>query len=86
MKTFKQYALNSVPIKASWESFSGTMPSDLGAQCAQPGRCAIQMYWNAPSIDQTYESCIDVTVGGSSGKRDVDDGEARAHARDFGRA
>lgn len=83
LKTWKQYALTSIPTKSSWENFSVKMPTSLGSQCAQPGHCAIQMYWNAPSIDQTYESCIDITLGGSTGKRDIDGGEARAHARDF---
>jgi hypothetical protein len=83
LKSWKQYALTSVPMKASWESFSVKMPTSLGSQCAQPGHCAIQMFWNAPSIDQTYESCIDITLGGSSAKRDIDGAEARAHARDF---
>lgn len=81
LKSWKQYALTSIPIKESWEKFSVKMPSSLESQCAKPGQCAIQMYWNAPSIDQTYESCIDFTLGGSAGKRD--EMESRAHARDF---
>jgi hypothetical protein len=85
LKSWKQYALTSIPIKPGWEKFSVKMPSSLGSQCAQPGHCAIQMFWNAPSIDQTYESCIDITLGGGAGKRDTDGVgmEARAHARDF---
>ena len=85
LKTWQQYALTSVPIKESWEKFSVTMPTGLGSQCAQPGHCAIQMYWNAPSIDQTYESCIDITVGESAGKRDAEGGDIgpRVHARAF---
>ena len=85
LKSWKQYALTSIPIKPGWEKFSVTMPTSLGSQCAQPGHCAIQMYWNAPSIDQTYESCIDITVGGSTGKRYAEsvELESRAHARDF---
>jgi hypothetical protein len=84
LKTWKQYALTSIPIKESWEKFSVKMPTSLGSQCAQPGHCGIQMYWNAPSIDQTYESCIDITLGGSAGKREEVD--LRAHSRDFMRA
>lgn len=83
LKSWDQYALTSVPIVASQESFSVKMPTNLGSQCASPGRCAIQMFWDAPSIDQTYESCIDFTLGGSAGKRDMNVLEARAHARDF---
>ena len=43
LKKWAQYALTSVPIPASEESFSIKMPTGLGSQCAQPGRCAIQM-------------------------------------------
>ncbi|KAJ5676900.1 uncharacterized protein N7477_002533 [Penicillium maclennaniae] len=46
--------------------FSVTMPTDLGSQCSTAGACVLQWYWYAESIDQTYESCVDFTVGGSS--------------------
>ncbi|KAK5175745.1 uncharacterized protein LTR77_000884 [Saxophila tyrrhenica] len=81
LKKWSQYALNTVPIKESEEKFSVKMPASLGSQCSKPGHCAIQMFWNAESIDQTYESCIDFTLSGS-GKRDVEEIE-RAHPRDF---
>lgn len=85
LKTWKQYALTSIPTKSSWENFSVKMPSSLGSQCATPGHCAIQMYWNAPSVDQTYESCIDITLGGSASKREAGLAgvEERSHSRDF---
>lgn len=82
LKTWKQYALTSIPTKESWEKFSVKMPTSLGSQCAKPGHCAIQMYWNAPSIDQTYESCVDITLGGSASKREAGV-EERSHSRDF---
>ncbi len=85
LKKWSQYALTSVPIKESQEKFSVKMPSSLGTRCAKPGECVIQMYWNAPSINQTYESCIDITIAGSSTKREAEalEMEERVHARDF---
>ncbi|CAL3964924.1 hypothetical protein PZA11_002188 [Diplocarpon coronariae] len=59
------YASTSVPISSSETSFSITIPSDLGSQCATAGACVIQHFWDARSVDQTYESCIDFTVAGS---------------------
>ncbi|KAF2829570.1 hypothetical protein CC86DRAFT_368556 [Ophiobolus disseminans] len=66
--SWDQYALTSSPISAhpDWTSFDITMP-DVSAECATAGDCVIQWYWNAASIDQTYESCIDFTMGGGSG-------------------
>lgn len=59
------------------------MPEDLPAsKCEKGGECAIQMFWDAPGVSQTYESCIDFVVKGASGKRDGEAG--RGHARDFG--
>lgn len=65
LKTFESFALTSVPIQADQEDFSITIPSDLGGKCMTAGECVVQMFWDARSIDQTYESCIDFTVGGS---------------------
>ena len=42
-----------------------TIPEDLGSKCSSAGDCVLQWYWFAESIDQTYESCVDFTVGGS---------------------
>lgn len=48
------------------QNFTITIPSDIGTQCSTAGKCAIQMHWNAPPpVDQTYQSCIDFTVGAS---------------------
>lgn len=65
LKSFAQYALTSRPIQKDETDFDVTIPSDLGGKCTQAGECVIQMYWDARSIDQTYESCIDFVVGGS---------------------
>lgn len=59
------FASNANSDYANETSFSITIPSDLGDSCSTAGACVIQHYWNAASIDQTYESCIDFTVGGS---------------------
>lgn len=66
--SWDEYALTSSPISAhpDWTSFDITMP-DVSAECANPGDCVIQWYWDAAAIDQTYESCIDFTMGGGSG-------------------
>ncbi|KAI5920369.1 chitin binding domain-containing protein [Camillea tinctor] len=65
LKSWDVYASNSSPIPDEQKSFDITIPSDLGNQCATAGDCVIQWQWDAQSIDQTYQSCIDFTVGGS---------------------
>lgn len=59
------FASNSNSDYSNETSFSITIPSDLGDSCSTAGACVIQHYWDAASVDQTYESCIDFTVGGS---------------------
>ncbi|KAJ5207939.1 hypothetical protein N7449_002318 [Penicillium cf. viridicatum] len=59
------YASTATGVKADETDFSVTIPNDLGSQCATAGDCVLQWYWYAESIDQTYESCVDFTVGGS---------------------
>jgi hypothetical protein len=62
---YSDFADNAKTIPANETSFSITIPSDLGDTCATAGACVVQHWWNAASIDQTYESCVDFTVGGS---------------------
>ena len=62
---FPVYASVTAPIPANQTQFSVTIPTNLGSKCATAGACVIQWWWDAPSIDQTYESCIDFTVSGS---------------------
>ena len=62
---YDDFADNSKTIPANETSFSITIPSDLGDTCSTAGACVVQHFWNAASIDQTYESCVDFTVGGS---------------------
>ncbi|KAF9694541.1 hypothetical protein EKO04_007281 [Ascochyta lentis] len=66
--SWDKYALTSSPISEhpDWTSFDITMP-DVSSECAQAGDCVIQWYWDAPTIDQTYESCVDFKMGGGSG-------------------
>ncbi|KAK9422649.1 hypothetical protein SUNI508_00512 [Seiridium unicorne] len=59
------FASNSQADAANETSFSITIPT-LDGKCATAGECVIQHYWNSDSAGQTYESCIDFTVGGSS--------------------
>ncbi|KAK5739658.1 hypothetical protein LTR17_005142 [Elasticomyces elasticus] len=74
LKTWDAYALTSKPSDDTEEHFSIKMPTTLGGKCAKKGACAIQMHWDARSIDQTYQSCIDFTLAAPA-KRD--------HVRDF---
>ncbi|KAL4871217.1 hypothetical protein BDV12DRAFT_164419 [Aspergillus spectabilis] len=59
------YASTATGVTEDETNFSITIPDDLGSQCAEAGACVIQWYWFAEDIDQTYESCVDFTVGGS---------------------
>ncbi|KDN36721.1 hypothetical protein RSAG8_10650, partial [Rhizoctonia solani AG-8 WAC10335] len=64
LKVFEVYASTSSPITADQTSFSVTIP-DLGSKCATAGSCVLQWWWDAPSVTQTYESCVDFTQSGS---------------------
>ncbi|TVY52230.1 hypothetical protein LCER1_G006754 [Lachnellula cervina] len=69
--TYADFGDNSKSIPANETAFSITIPEDLGDACATAGACVVQHYWNAASIDQTYESCVDFTVGGSGASPSV---------------
>ncbi|RAL15707.1 lytic polysaccharide monooxygenase [Aspergillus homomorphus CBS 101889] len=60
------YASTATGVTANETSFSITMPEDLGDKCNEAGACVLQWWWDARSIDQTYESCVDFTMSGSS--------------------
>lgn len=62
---YSDFGDNSKSIPANETSFSITIPSDIGDTCSTAGACVVQHFWNAASIDQTYESCVDFVVGGS---------------------
>ncbi|KAI9166520.1 hypothetical protein HJFPF1_02626 [Paramyrothecium foliicola] len=61
---FDNYAANA-GVAANNSAFSVTLPADLEGECTTAGDCVLQWYWDAADINQTYESCVDFTVGGS---------------------
>ncbi|KAF9890391.1 hypothetical protein FE257_006059 [Aspergillus nanangensis] len=65
LKSWDDYASTATGVTEEETNFSITIPDGLGNQCSEAGACVLQWYWFAESIDQTYESCVDFTVGGS---------------------
>jgi hypothetical protein len=61
---FSNYASNAGMAKNN-TAFSVTLPRSLGGACTLAGECVLQWFWDAPDINQTYESCVDFVVGGS---------------------
>ncbi|KAF7960635.1 hypothetical protein EAE96_000310 [Botrytis aclada] len=61
------FASTATGVTSNETSFSITIPDDLPSTCATAGGCVVQHWWDAASIDQTYESCVDFTVGSASG-------------------
>ncbi|KAJ4352373.1 uncharacterized protein N0V89_007721 [Didymosphaeria variabile] len=76
--TFDDYASTATGVTDAEKNFDITIPSDLGSQCATAGDCVLQFWWDARSVDQTYESCIDFTVGGSGSGSGNDSSSAPA--------
>ncbi|KAL5334920.1 chitin binding domain-containing protein [Aspergillus crustosus] len=66
------YASTATGVTEDETNFSITIPEDLGSACAEAGACVLQWYWFAEDIDQTYESCVDFTVGEGSGETPSD--------------
>lgn len=66
MASWDPYASTATGVTDDETSFSGTLPTDLPDVCSTEGGCAIQWWWDAREIDQTYMSCVDFVVGGSS--------------------
>lgn len=62
------YASTATGVTSNETDFSVTIPDDLGSKCSSAGDCVLQWYWYAESIDQTYESCVDFTLGGSGSR------------------
>ena len=60
------YASTATGVTKNETDFTVTIPDGLDSKCATAGDCVLQWYWYAQSIDQTYESCVDFTVGSSS--------------------
>lgn len=65
--SWDSYASTATGVQPGDENFSVTIPSDLPSTCSEKGGCALQWWWDARSIDQTYISCVDFVVGGASG-------------------
>ncbi|KAI8818970.1 uncharacterized protein EV422DRAFT_536120 [Fimicolochytrium jonesii] len=62
---FSVYASTRTPAVAAERNFAVTIP-DLGGKCTKPGQCALQWWWDSREANQTYESCIDFVVAGST--------------------
>ncbi|KAH8112847.1 hypothetical protein DFH11DRAFT_1744672 [Phellopilus nigrolimitatus] len=60
--SWTDYASNAHALPANNTQFSVTIPTDLGSTCSTAGNCALQWWWDARSIDQTYMSCVDFTA------------------------
>ncbi|KAH7188216.1 uncharacterized protein B0J16DRAFT_336619 [Fusarium flagelliforme] len=80
---FENYASNAGTDKNN-TAFSVTLPESLGGDCTKAGDCVLQWFWDAPDIDQTYESCVDFTVGGGSGSAPAPAPSASAPAASSG--
>ncbi|KAI9932049.1 hypothetical protein ASPWEDRAFT_171825 [Aspergillus wentii DTO 134E9] len=65
LKSWDSYASTATGVTEDDTNFSVTIPDGLDSKCSTAGACVLQWYWYAESIDQTYESCVDFTVGGS---------------------
>jgi hypothetical protein len=65
---FDSYADESLAqLPANNTAFSVTFPASLPAgKCAVAGACVMQWFWFGTSAQQTYESCIDFTVGAAT--------------------
>lgn len=78
--SWDSYASTATGVQPGDENFSVTIPSDLPSTCSTKGGCALQWWWDARSIDQTYMSCVDFVVGGASGSSGSSSGSASSSA------
>ncbi|RDW66435.1 hypothetical protein BP6252_10070 [Coleophoma cylindrospora] len=65
--TFTTYAdekLTTLP--ANNTNFNVTIPTTLGSACSVAGDCVLQWFWFGTAAVQTYESCVDMTVGAAA--------------------
>ncbi|PWY64047.1 hypothetical protein BO70DRAFT_367107 [Aspergillus heteromorphus CBS 117.55] len=74
------YASTATGVTKNETNFSVTIPDDLGDKCATGGDCVLQWWWNAASINQTYESCVDFTVSGSASSSSSSDASTSSAA------
>ncbi|PSR97778.1 hypothetical protein BD289DRAFT_361892 [Coniella lustricola] len=64
--SFTNYASTATGVAANNTAFSVTLPDSLPDVCSTSGGCALQWWWDARSIDQTYMSCADFVWTGAS--------------------
>jgi hypothetical protein len=50
-------------LPANNTNFDVTIPDTWGSKCAVAGTCVLQWFWFGTGAQQTYESCVDFTVG-----------------------
>ncbi|THH05938.1 hypothetical protein EW145_g4424 [Phellinidium pouzarii] len=60
--SWTDYASNNHALPLNNTEFSVTIPTDLGSTCSTAGDCALQWWWDARPIDQTYMACVDFTA------------------------
>jgi hypothetical protein len=77
LKSWDDYASNSATIPEDQKKFSVKIP-DVGSECSKAGDCVLQWFWDATGINQTYESCIDIVVGGSGSGSGASSGSSSA--------
>lgn len=66
LASWDSYASTATGVTANETSFSVTMPDSLPDACSTKGGCALQWWWDARSIDQTYMSCVDFVWSGTT--------------------
>lgn len=61
MMDWDVYASTSSGVPKNNTEFNITMP-DVASDCGAAGACAVQWWWDSPSSQQTYMSCVDFTM------------------------
>ena len=79
LKSCDKYALTSRPISAEGTEFDHTIQRVRGER-TDAGERVIQMFWDARRVDQTYESCVDLTDGDRCGSSDEGDASSSSAA------
>ncbi|EFX05046.1 chitin-binding protein [Grosmannia clavigera kw1407] len=78
LASWSVYASTATGVTANETSFSVTIPSDLPSVCSTSGGCALQWWWDARSVDQTYMNCVDFTIGSSGSTSNVAQSSSKA--------
>lgn len=80
LASWEVYASTATGVTSNETSWSVTIPTDLPSTCSTAGGCALQWWWDARSIDQTYMSCIDFSVSGTSSSGSSSSGSSASSA------